>query len=685
VESPSTDGVTLSSAPLKLTPLSFRLIACAMALGSLALLALASLDHVAAASGLTVAGFALMALAAGYPRVGNERWQTAFERYGPLLYLSVPLGASALVAIAAEMEPQLSAYGWWLALWLGTMASVPPLLGLRVRPRAAADFLRRHRWEVALVVVLTAGGAIARVVQLSSLPYPYAGDEATFALGGINVIEGAVVNPYRFAVHGAPTMFFFYVAGFQRLFGDSMEVARLASVVLGVAAVPVTYLFLRELFHRNVAIAGTLFLAAFHFHIQFSRQSMPNIIDPVYIPFVLLFAYRAMKYGRRLDYAVAGLAVGFTIYTWVSARLVPLEVAALAGWWVVAHRRMPVNWLEGGAIAIVAAVIAALPLGLHAYNNPDGFSARVNAVYIHGSPADGLSWYENERQTGRSAFDIYWTQAKDSFGAVMFTRDQKNFYGADIPLIGTMAIVPLAIGLFWATWRIREPRYFLLLVMFTAPIVAGGILTNPPISSARLLGTIPAIAALVGIGAERVGWLTAGRRPPLYTLVTVAVIVPIAIASLNFYFRIYDSQGYSDHVTVQIDMFNERVQEEVPEGTRVNWIITDVWNTGHPALMFGVRNYPVTTYDENGISVSHANPRRLPLDSPQVAYLLVGERSEDLEGVMEQCPGGSVAGTDDDSIPGLSYAIYTVDADTIPEAQETLDGRTVDPCVAPGD
>ncbi len=53
----------------------------------------------------------------------------------------------------------------------------------------------------------------------------------------------------------------------------------------------------------------------------------------------------------------------------------------------------------------------------------------------------------------------------------------------------------------------RERRHFLLLVWFWAVIITGGMLTESPPSSQRLVMAIPAVALLVAIGLEQVAHL----------------------------------------------------------------------------------------------------------------------------------------------------------------------------------
>jgi hypothetical protein len=314
---------------------------CAVALALLGYLGWVHLDLRKSAMLIFLASIGVAAFAAVEPRI-EGRARALLDRYGRIAVLAVPLIASVLVANAASIEPQLKNYWWWFALWVAAMAaSVAPFVS-RIEPRAIAGSLREHRDEALIVAALIVAAALIRLVNLNSLPDPYSGDESTFGLAGLNALRGNIDNMFRSGVHGTPHMWFEFMALMEWAFGATVVGARSSSVVWGVLAIPVTYLFLRELFGRNVAIVGAVFLAAYHFQNQFSRQSMPNIADTVMIPLVLWLAYRAIRDGRRIDYALMGLAAGITLYGWVSARLLPFEVAALWGW----SPRCP--WAGGG-------------------------------------------------------------------------------------------------------------------------------------------------------------------------------------------------------------------------------------------------------------------------------------------------------------------------------------------------
>jgi hypothetical protein len=95
------------------------------------------------------------------------------------------------------------------------------------------------------------------------------------------------------------------------------------------------------------------------------------------------------------------------------------------------------------------------------------------------------------------------------------------------------------LGMAWAVAHWRDRRFFLVLLWFWAVIVSGGMLTESPPSSQRLVIAIPAVALLVAFGLEQsVGLarrlLDFGRKWENLALCLLVAIM--AVSSIRYYF-----------------------------------------------------------------------------------------------------------------------------------------------------
>jgi hypothetical protein len=92
----------------------------------------------------------------------------------------------------------------------------------------------------------------------------------------------------------------------------------------------------------------------------------------------------------------------------------------------------------------------------------------------------------------------------------------------------------------WAVARWKERRHLLVLLWFWAVIMSGGMMTESPPSSQRLVMAIPAVALLVAIGLEQtlaLAWraLGIGRRPWQH-LALCLLVFSLAAGNVRYYF-----------------------------------------------------------------------------------------------------------------------------------------------------
>jgi len=137
-----------------------------------------------------------------------------------------------------------------------------------------------------------------------------------------------------------PWLFSYMQAWGVALLGRNLEGLRAISVVLGTLGIPALYFLARELFDRKTALLAALLLAVFPPHIQFSRIGLNNIADPLFGTLALAFLIRGLKYHRRVDFALAGAALGLTQYFYEGGRfLFPILILLSLVWFILVKPR----------------------------------------------------------------------------------------------------------------------------------------------------------------------------------------------------------------------------------------------------------------------------------------------------------------------------------------------------------
>lgn len=460
----------------------------------------------------TLAALALLLSSVATLLVRNRAWNQS--TYDVVILWLLGMGAVIVAAFWPAAGARRS-FGAWLAgrrggsrepaeghlLWAGWRTALLHGVG-------------RDTWlEIASVAGLTVLAFLLRAMALDSVPYTLGGDEAWQGLLARQVLSGELRNPFVMGTASMPTLFYWPLGWSLRMAGDSMVGLRLPAALAGTASVPLLYLFARSLWGRRMALLSAAFLAAYDYHIHYSRLSVNNVWDPLVALLTLWLLERglaALSSGAGSSrsakwFALAGLVMGFGVYFYTGARLLPLLVIFdLAFFWVQQRRTrvlttptrrlaQPVLWL---ALAFWA---AAGPMLGYALGHPNEWNARLNEVGIFQS-----GWLAREPGlTGKPTLQILAEQFLRAAGAFNVLPDRTTWYGAMRPLLGFVAGIFAVLGMAWAAAHLRQRRYFLVFLWFWSVIIVGGMLTESPPSSQRLVLAIPAVALLVATGLEQ--------------------------------------------------------------------------------------------------------------------------------------------------------------------------------------
>ena len=551
--------------------------------------------------------------------------------------LPVALSASYLAArIGLSPDPNAN---YWLALglWLGalTLLLVAFIPGRgRAGPRVQFS---RPTWsrillsEAVIVALLAAVSLSLRAVKLDAAPFLTNGDEEAMRP---DVVADNIKNMFAvgWGVGWAdiPSTYFFVVAGAFKVFGTSVVGLRMVSALVGVAAVVVTYLLLREMFGRGQGLIGALFMAGYHLHLHFSRAGLVNVWDTLAAALAMYFGYRASKSQRPFDFAALGLVSGLTLYAYVSARAAVLVVIAYLIYVAIFRRSFLRDNLAKMALAVVAFCLAAMPMGAFYLTHTEVFTSRPSSELLFHT-----GWYEQQLDLGRSSMSILWDQVLHAFGGFVYypmSPANANLYDARHPLIPGLAAVPFIAGFVYSVLHIEKKEYGLLLLGLVVPTVLGGVLTVPPTQWQRFLGTIPAVSGLVAVGlwqlADR---LLAWKRSAILPAALLAVIF-LAAQNIDLYFRAaVADQSYGAPIRgVTVDYV-----DSLPQDTRVYWF-------GAPAVWVEGSFVGLSLHDRELIDVFDADPEGLPVvDRPSpTVYLFMPHREPELPALRTKCPGG---------------------------------------------
>jgi 4-amino-4-deoxy-L-arabinose transferase-like glycosyltransferase len=469
--------------------------------------------------------------------VGRQAWQRLL---GALAWPRAPLAIPALglTWISWEIAKRTTAgtpYGLAAAAWLAGIGlflySFVPAGGTRAALRAVGRrcwvLLRRPRvlgasavWTLA-IGALCVVAAVLRLANVDRLPLTFSGDEGQMAVLSREVARGRLPNPFSTAWMGHPTLFYFLQAGMMRLIGFEAAAPRIVPALFGAATVPLVYALGAATYGRAVGLAAAALLTTSYWHLFFSRTGLNNAVDPAfYVATALLLWHglfgdsaRASVSGvrgiarrpRLWPFALCGVAAGLSQYFYTSSRLIPPVLVTFLVYACV--RSGPPStwgrWLRQHALAILVLVagflIALAPLLAHFLTVPGSFMHRVNQASIL-QPG----WLEGQMKARKLPLagligEQFWHTVQ------AFNRFQRTiaFYNVGRPLWMFPAHVFLVVGLVAVVLRPWRPAAALLTLLYIAPVVAGGVLSETTPNAARLILLAPVLPLLMAVGLER--------------------------------------------------------------------------------------------------------------------------------------------------------------------------------------
>ena len=439
-----------------------------------------------------------------------------------------------------------------VAAWAGSIALVffalaPAGWSVVSCARAARRALRPHfSWALVAVLALMAAALIIRLIQFSVVPSEMSSDHVEMLLDTANVQRGQY--DVFFANNGGrEAMQFYLLSIFGSLpgLGVNFDTLKLLGVIEGVLTIPMIFWMAREIIGREQRRLSTLvglcaagLVVVSMWHITLSRQGERIVLMPLFTALFVLYFARAMRYGRRMDYLYAGLALGFGMYTYQAFRVMPVVViiGALITLFFQARADRAVRALIVNTVMLaLMAFIVFLPLFSFSLQYPNDFWRRTSGR-IFGEDVIVTTNDAGETVTRDATFEervaafgqnvgVFASNLRGALfsfnlrGDVAWFNNPPNQPFFD-PVSGGLLVVGVA-G--WTVLMVRRrdpviwlmPAFVFVMILPSALAIAFPI-ENP--SATRMSGSLPAVYVMAGsamavliLGAVRIirgipGW-----------------------------------------------------------------------------------------------------------------------------------------------------------------------------------
>jgi 4-amino-4-deoxy-L-arabinose transferase-like glycosyltransferase len=391
----------------------------------------------------------------------------------------------------------------------------PPPAPAADDPTRIASRGRRAWWWLGLAGVL----ALALILRIwgsgHGLPWAYNVDENNHFVPKAIAFFNGDWNPHYFDNPPAYSYLLRIVFGvwlggraavahaFATHPGEVFQVARIVSAVLGTLAVWLLYVAGARLIDRRVALLGAALLAVSFLPVFYSHLALNDV--PALLPVTLSLVGTAgvLRYGRPLDYLVAGVGLGLacaTKYTGGIA-LLPLLAAVGAQFMAPEGRRAATTGLALAGITAVVCFVVADPYSLL------DFSAFRDGLGHQSSVADDAAGKLGMTHKGGVVYYLWsltwgvgWIPALAAGGgAVALWRDERRLVAVLVPAPVLFLIFMGAQGRYFGRWLMPIIPIVCLLAAYAALELARWIARRRPALAPSLVVAGAAVLCAQGL------------------------------------------------------------------------------------------------------------------------------------------------------------------------------------------
>jgi 4-amino-4-deoxy-L-arabinose transferase-like glycosyltransferase len=523
------------------------------------------------------------------------------------------------------------------AAWMGSV-----ILGLLVvwgkqawpsSRQALLENIRANRTEWILFSIVLILAFAVRIINLTTHPYPWSGDEASIGTEARHILNSEVTNFFETGWSSQPNWSFVPTVITEMIFGQTILAVRLTSVLAGTLAVLFVYLAARELFNPTIALLAAAFLATLPYNVHFSRVGVNNVIDSMMSALIFWLIARAMKTDDPRYYYTAGAVGGLCIYSYAGTRLALILGGVTILFLMIRQRHYVASHWKHLIAFSAGLIVSAAPQAAFFARHPDIFIGRLGqeGILFNG-------WLDRQAElTGKSVWELLLNQFTRTTMVFIASPAPGNFFNSPIPYLTVLASILFLLGMGYALAFGLEPRHFILLIWFWAVILFGGILTLNPPANTRLLMTSPAVALFMALGAYKVvEYLQRFRMIPERVVVPILFVIAgiITYQNVHFYMVEYKNNSYFQDANGEYAMEAALMAKSRGEDFQIFALGAPRIFSGFPTFAFIAPNNPRLDLNTESVAMF-----QLPA-SGEMGFFAIPENRELLQEISQKYPGG---------------------------------------------
>ncbi len=569
-----------------------------------------------------------------------KEWQVLCLVFALPIAIIVPLAAGTGPKM---VNPIVAIFAWFIAIGL-------VLAGSWIQPEP----LRWPTWKLVLLTLgLTAVAFLLRAIMITRNPIVLTGDEAAAGIAAEDFTRGVSNNIFITSWYAFPSFFFTIPAFFIGLLGHTTAALRIPSALAGALTVTVSFFVARAMFGKRAAWFTAVFLAAFNFHIYFSRIGLNNIWDGLWYIVTIGSLWYGWEKDRRNAYVLAGVSLGISQYFYSSSRTI---LILILGWVILAaifdRPRLKRAWINLLLMLFITGIVV-LPLAWFYSKFPNTFMEPMNRVALTSQ------WLRQEViNTGNPAWKIVLNQLGMAIGSFTY-EPLRAWYTPGVPLLRPFAAGLFLIGILLLFLRKEKWRIIPLILWVFAFMAIGGITESTP-AAQRYVAAAPVCALLVGFGLSESTEILGKafeKKERWITVISIILVTILALDELYFYFRVYtpnfvlsDARGNGEVAQSLADFLGKRPKD-------IQVIFFGAPNMGY----YSVPSIQYLVPEISGIDINQPWP---PADKPAITshhllFVFLPNNVNQIPPVQADYPGGRLT-----SVPAadgeLLYKLYEV-------------------------
>jgi 4-amino-4-deoxy-L-arabinose transferase-like glycosyltransferase len=470
-------------------------------------------------------------------------------------------------------------------------------------------FRSHSQSKVLLIVLVAAVAALLRLAEIDRYPQGLYYDEAAYAMDAVDTLRSGQWPVFYHTHSGKEPLWIWMLAAVFSVAGVGALQIRLLAAAVGIASVVAVWWVGHEIFSYDdetcgagcteraswLGLIAAAVLATMFFHVHLSRDGYRLLTQPLISSLAMAALWRALRGKPLIWFAVAGVLLGLSLYTYTSARFngVLLVVFFLLQMFTpprVSDSLVMRYWRPLlMALGLTLVLVAPMVLDLAAY--PEFLFERSREVSVFNPTWNG----------GQPLLALLDSVGRNLAGIVWRGTDDTHWNIPGRPLLDFLTIPLFLVGTAVAARRWKQPaNLFTLLWLLTLYVPAFLSYDRVPVFH-RAVGVLPAVALLVALGAwESWQWLGRLLRRPAWSSAIVplaAILIVSGSVAARDYFLSW-APSWNAYLATQpfyIELV-ERMNNETEQST-VYLIPYDLRN--------GIYNHPVFGLFHNGLTPYH--------------------------------------------------------------------------------